>query len=228
MGEDPPLPGVSGQVQGARPPHAAHEAIYRAYVEALTRDERIVVLRKGESRFCRLIDKALRVLTLGKQDRFLTSYTTTLGRRIYVPDDWDRYPAGERYLVLRHEAVHVRQFRRLTWPGMVLVYLFLPVPMGFAAGRAWLEWEGYRETLVATWQLEGRAAARSPALENHIAERFSGADYAWMWVAEGMVRRAIARTLRSLEKAPPPPLEWPAAGVAEGSVARVRPSSTSG
>ncbi len=186
---------------------AEAEALYEAYVAELARElGELVVIPKRESGLCRLIDKALRALTFGKQDRFMSSYTTTLGRRIYVPDDWRYYPAVERYLILRHEAVHVRQFRRLTWPGMVLVYLLLPLPVGFAAGRAWLEWQGYRETIVATWQVKGPEAARDPRLAEHIVQRFTGADYAWMWLPGGMVRRAIAKTLRRLEERPPPAL----------------------
>lgn len=184
---------------------AEAEALYDAYCDELAREfGRLVVIKKGESGLCRLIDKALKVLTFGKQNRFLTSYTTTLGKRIYVPDDWERYPAIERYLILRHEAVHVRQFRRFTWPGMALFYLLLPVPMGLAAGRALIEWEAYRETLVATWQVKGPVAARDPALADHIVARFVGADYGWMWVFGGQVRRAIEKTLRTLEQTPPP------------------------
>lgn len=168
--------------------------------------EGIRVVDKADSRFCKLLDRALRVITFGKQDRFMSEYITTLGKRIYVPSDWPYLPAAERYLVLRHEAVHVRQFRRLTWPGMAIVYLLLPLPMGLAAGRAWLEWQAYRETIVATWQLAGPAAAKDKALEDHIADRFTSADYAWMWLPGRQVRRWIQRTLAGLEAAPPPAL----------------------
>lgn len=184
------------------------ERLYQSYCDELAREHgRLVVIKKGDSGLCKLIDKVLRVLTFGKQNRFLTSYTTTLGRRIYVPDDWERYHPIDRYLILRHEAVHVRQFRRFTWPGMVLIYLLLPVPMGLAAGRALIEWEAYKETLVATWQVKGEMAARDPSLANHIVARFTGADYGWMWVFGGQVRRAIAKTLRALEASPPPAVD---------------------
>jgi hypothetical protein len=184
---------------------AEHEDLYQRYVEALAQESgKLVVIHKGDSGFCRIIDKALRVLTFGRQSRFMTGFTTTLGRRIYVPDDWERYPPLDRYLILRHEAVHVRQFRRYTWPGMVLFYLILPVPMGLAGGRALIEWEAYKETLVATWQAKGRMAAYDPALAKHIVDRFTGADYAWMWVFGGQVRRAIAKTLAALDERPPP------------------------
>jgi len=192
-------------VQVPRRSRAEEEALYRRYVEELARESgKLVVIHKGDSGLCRLIDKALKVLTFGKQSRFQTAFTTTLGRRIYVPDDWECYPPIERYLILRHEAVHVRQFRRFTWPGMALIYLLLPLPMGLAAGRALIEWEAYKETLVATWQAKGKAAANDPALARHIVDRFTGADYAWMWVFGGQIQKAITKTLESLDANPPP------------------------
>lgn len=191
-----------------RPADARVEALYQALLGSLE-TEGIRVVDKRDSRFCHVLDRALRIITFGRQSRFLTHFVTTLGRRIYVPGTWSEHPAAERYLTLRHEAVHVRQFKRYTFAGMTLIYLLLPVPFGLAAGRTFLEWQAYRETLVATWQLLGPAAARSKALEDHIADRFTGADYAWMWLPGAQVRRWIAGTLRALEANPPPPLRWP-------------------
>lgn len=167
------------------------------------------VMPKGESRFCRAVDRALRILTFGGQDRFLDSYVTTFGRRIYVPDRWLELSPGERYCILRHEAVHVAQFRRFRWPGMIALYLLLPLPVGFAAGRAWLEWQGYRETLDAHWQLYGADAARAESLRRGIVRRFTGPDYAWMWVLGRTVDRAIARHLARREADPPRVLPLP-------------------
>lgn len=186
-------------------PTSRGETLYRELLAQLE-EEGIGVLEKRGSRFCKVLDRALRLLTFGRQDRFMSEYVTTLGKRIYTPSRWPSYPPAHRYLTLRHEAVHVRQFRRLTWPGMTLVYLLLPLPMGLAAGRAFLEWQAYRETLVATWQLLGPAAAKDKALEDHIVTRFTSADYAWMWLPARQVRRWIHRALAELERHPPPPL----------------------
>src|SRR5262249_36756926 len=94
----------------------------------------------------RAADISLRILTLGGQKSYLTHYVTTLGHTIYVPDDFDAWPPGRAWEVLRHEAVHVRQFERYGWLAMVLVYGLLPLPLGLAYGRARLEWEAYTET----------------------------------------------------------------------------------
>lgn len=144
----------------------------------------------------RAIDRALRALTLGGQDRYLTEYVTTLGRTILVPAGWERVPALRRYEVLRHELVHVRQFERWGWAGMVLLYGFFPLPAGLAWGRARLEWEAYAETLRVVAELEGIDAARSPRLHAEIVRRFTGPDYGWMWpfprVVQGWIDARVA------------------------------------
>lgn len=145
-----------------------------------------------------LADALLKLATLGGQSRYLTDYVTTLGATIYVPDGWDARPAGDRYVVLRHEAVHVAQFRRLGWALMVLLYGLLPLPMGLAYGRARLEWEAYAETLRAVAELRGLDAARDPRLHDEIVRRYTGPDYAWMWPFERTVRRWIAAELAAL------------------------------
>ncbi len=190
-------------------PESQHQALLAAYEDELqARFPRMRVIRKSDSRLCSVIDRVLSLITAGGQKSFLDRYVTTLGSRIYVPDDWPSWPAGHRYCVLRHEAVHVDQFRRFTWPGMVLLYLLLPLPLGFAAGRAGLEWQAYRETLVATWQVYGRDAAHSPSRVDDMVRRFTGPDYVWMWVHEAGVRRAISRFLARLDERPPAPLSF--------------------
>ena len=146
-----------------------------------------------------LADKLLRFVTLGGQGRYLSHYVTTLGHTIYVPEDWGRIPPLERYVVLRHEAVHVRQFERWGWGAMVLIYGLFPLPIGLAWGRARLEWEAYAETLRATAQVHGPDAARSERLHAEIVARFTGPDYAWMWPFPSVVRRWIRRTLEEME-----------------------------
>jgi len=183
------------------------EAHYEAYMAGLQRDfPKLVVIDKADSAFCRALDVALRGLTFGGQSRFMTHYVTTIGARIYVPSTWSERPAAERYCVMRHEAVHLAQFRRLGLVGMALVYVLLPIPAGFAAGRAWIEWEAYRETVIATWQVHGPEVARGDRLRDEIIRRFTGPDYGWMWLRGRTIGRALERLLTELEASPPPAL----------------------
>ena len=102
--------------------------------------------------------------------------------------------------MLRHELVHVAQFERYGWVGMILLYGLLPLPAGLAYGRARLEWEAYRETLRAVAESEGMAAARDPALHRHLIARFTGPDYGWMWPFSAAVQRWIDQALDEIER----------------------------
>mgnify|MGYP003947482077 CR=1 FL=1 len=72
---------------------------------------------------------------------------TTIGRTVYVTADWDHHDADQRSVTLRHEAVHLRQFRRFTLPGMAVLYLLVPLPMGLAWFRAHFEKQAYAESM---------------------------------------------------------------------------------
>lgn len=179
---------------------------YERLLDEMARTDPPVVIRaKSDSRLQGFIDRALRVLTLGGQDRYLTQYVTTLGTTVWVPSTWEGWSYKARYKVLRHELVHVRQFARLTWAGMVLVYGFFPLPAGLAWGRAVLEWEAYAVTLEAEAEVDGLAAAHDAALHDEIVSRFTGPDYGWMWPFEGWVRRRIAETLTAISRRGPMP-----------------------
>jgi hypothetical protein len=84
------------------------------------------ILRKDQSRFQRAIHQALIVLTLGQMRSYLNSFETTIGSTVYVTPDWEELVEDRRYVLLRHEAVHLQQFRVYSLPGMALLYLLLP------------------------------------------------------------------------------------------------------
>lgn len=150
----------------------------------------------------RAIAVALFVVTFGGQNRYLSEYTSALGHTIYMPDEFDDWTPAVAIVKLRHEAVHVAQFERYGWIGMILLYGILPLPIGLAWFRARLEWEAYQETFWATAEFEGIDAARSPALRAKIVRRFTGPDYGWMWPFPRMVERWIDETLAEIEKTP--------------------------
>ncbi len=168
-----------------------------AEMAALPRPVRVV--EKSRHWHQRAAGRALYLLTFGGQRTYLSSYVTTLGHTIYVPDDWAEWDPMQAFQVLKHELVHVAQFERLGWVGMILVYGFWPLPAGLAYGRARLEWEAYRETLRVVAETEGMAAARDPRLHAQLVRRFTGPDYGWMWPFPSAVRRWIAEALEDIE-----------------------------
>jgi hypothetical protein len=165
---------------------------------------RFVVIKKTESPLSKAIDVALRVLTFGAQGEYITSYYTVIGDRLYVPAGWDEVDPVSAVIVLRHERVHLRQRRRYTMPLFMLLYLFLPFPVGLAYGRARIEWEAYTETLRATRELAGLDAVKSPFLRARIVRQFTSGAYLWMWPFRKTVERWYDDALASILAAESP------------------------
>ncbi len=145
------------------------------------------------------ISAALAAITLGGQRHYLTRYHTVLFGKLYVPDAWEAMADDDRYVLLRHERVHLRQLRRMGQVPMALVYLVPFFPLFLAWGRARIEWEAYVETIRATAEVYGLDAAR--ALKEDIVRRYVGPDYGWMWPFPRAIRRWFDEVLENLERA---------------------------
>ncbi|MEO8875879.1 MAG: hypothetical protein ABI461_09850 [Polyangiaceae bacterium] len=137
------------------------------------------ILPKRTSKLQRAIHLALVIITFGGMRTYLTRYHTVLFGKLWVPDSWENMSDVDRYVLLRHERVHLRQRARMGDVVMALVYLVPFFPLGLAYGRARIEWEAYTETILATYETEGLDAAKH--LKKHITDRFVGPDYGWMW-----------------------------------------------
>jgi hypothetical protein len=143
----------------------------------------------------RAIHRALIVVTFGRANRYLHSFQTTIGRTVYVTADWDERDADDRYVTLRHEAIHLRQFRRFTLPGMAILYILLPLPLGLAWFRARFEREAYAETIRASAEVWGRDYAARADLRDHVVDQFVGPSYGWMWPFRRSIERWYDRVL---------------------------------
>lgn len=139
------------------------------------------VVRKDQSFFQRLIHYTLCVVTLGRMRGYLTQFLTTIGKTVYVSSDWEQRSFDDKYALLRHEAVHLRQFKKLTLPLMTLLYVFLPLPLGLAYFRARFEKEAYAESIRVAAELWGVEYARSSVHREFIVGQFTGPSYGWMW-----------------------------------------------
>jgi hypothetical protein len=137
------------------------------------------IKKKRDSRLQRAIGTLLAIVTLGAQRVYMTRYHTVMFGKLWVPDAWDAMSDTDRFILLRHERVHLRQRRRLGDLAMAFVYLVPFFPLFLAYGRARIEWEAYQETLRATAETRGIEAAES--LRPEIVRRFTGGDYGWMW-----------------------------------------------
>lgn len=145
---------------------------------------------------------------------FMKEYATTLITRQGYPKTWQ--VLSER--VIFHEGRHTTQatwfgwlFFPIAWinrrlrawlgtPGFALAYFVLPLPVGLAAGRFFLELDAdkkaWKECLVrglkTPEQILGHAERR--------AERLSGGNYFWAWPrpwARSIYRRAAERSIKA-------------------------------
>lgn len=154
------------------------------------------IARKRDSKLQKAIHVLLAVITLGGQRVYLTHYHTVLFGVLWVPDAWDEMTDDARYILLRHERIHLRQRRRMGDVVMSAMYLLPIFPIGLAWGRARIEWEAYVETLHATAEVHGVAAAED--LRWHIRERFTGPDYGWMWPFPRVIDRWFDEAMKDV------------------------------
>jgi hypothetical protein len=174
---------------------------YAALVESLRAElPGFRIVRKDQSWLHRAIHHALVVVTFGQMRSYLGAYQTTIGRTVYVTSDWDDWDPDRRYVTLRHEAVHLRQFRRLSLPVMAVLYLLVPLPMGLSYFRARFEKEAYAETIRAAGEVWGSDRPRDPAYRGHIIAQFMGPSYGWMWPFRAHLERWYDEVLATLRE----------------------------
>jgi len=154
------------------------------------------ILKKRHDPLQRAIHGALAVVTLGRMRTYLTHYHTALFGKLWVPDSYDAMSDADRYILLRHERVHLRQRKRMGDITMAFFYLIPFFPLGLAYGRARIEWEAYTETIRATYEVFGLPSAK--LLRKHIVDRFVGPDYGWMWPFRAAVNRWFDEVIADL------------------------------
>ncbi len=163
---------------------------------------RFRIVYKRHDGLSMFLDVILRVITFGSQREYMTRYHTVLGNTLYVPESWDHTPDLDRIITLRHERVHLRQRQRYGDILMAVIYLLPIFPLGLAYGRARIEWEAYAETIRATAELRGHAAARDPLLRQHIVRQFVSGAYGWMWPFPATIAKWYDEVLAQLSADP--------------------------
>lgn len=149
------------------------------------------LVRKRDSRLMKLIAGFLRLITLGRQSTFQTSYITTIGCTVYAPESWFDSGDTNRIITLRHERVHMRQRRMFTMPLFTFLYLLFPLPGGLAYFRTMFEMEAYEETIRATVELypNGAQLVLKREAKLQMVENFIGPGYFWMWPFRERIER---------------------------------------
>ena len=120
-----------------------------------------VVLHQN-SRLMTVVHWILRVIF--RQKNVSRNYVTTIGRTIYVPNTFNKWPNDSKYKVLRHELIHLRQFRK--WPfsflgikglwrinALIFGFCYLTVFPAKITMRAVFEKEAYKQSMLAAYEL---------------------------------------------------------------------------
>ena len=128
---------------------------------------------------------------------FMDSYVTTIWNTVYVPSHWATYDEASKCSLLRHERVHMRQARKLTFPLFAFLYLLVFLPLGLAWFRARFEMEAYTETLQADKDYQG-VGWDTPEYKAWLASQFTSGAYGWMWPFSGAVNGWIDEAIASL------------------------------
>ncbi len=136
-----------------------------------------------------------------KNHPFMLEYATTIGKTIYMPNLWwDTANEQQRLILLRHELVHIKQMQQYSTPLFLLLYLFVPLPLGCAYFRAKFEKDAYRETMQARYEYWGEDSITSTECREWIISQFTGKMYGWMWPFKQSMERWYKNTSQGIIK----------------------------
>lgn len=169
--------------------------------EILKEFPKFKLVPKLNSRFMRLLDLCLKLITLWRMDAFMTAFTTTVGCTVYTPSTWETRPPKSKMIILRHERVHMRQRRRLGW-WYAISYLFLPLPTIWAYFRLKYEMEAYEESLRAVLEYYGPPSF-TPVLKKSYVSYLTGPAYFWTWPWRRRIERWYDGTVKHLTRTVP-------------------------
>jgi hypothetical protein len=151
---------------------------------------------KADSALMRVIDVLLRVITLGKMKQFMTTFTTTIGYTVYTPANWSTMSPRGQVVVLRHEAVHMRQRKKYGRFLFSLLYTLCWLPIWRAKWRRDFEMEAYEETLRVLYEFGEDLT--NIVLRTRTIMHFTSAEYVWAWTKEEDVEAWYDRTVQRI------------------------------
>lgn len=138
------------------------------------------VIKKSDSTLMKAINIALRIITFNQMKTFMTSFTTTLGNTVYVPESWDIRDITSRWITLSHERVHMEQAKKYGRLWFSILYM-LCLPALFAFYRTKFEKEAYEVSLRCQYQAYGPASFTDSS-KGHVVDHFTTGQYLWMWI----------------------------------------------
>lgn len=172
--------------------------IYTDLIENLREEYKTTLVYKDNSKFMRLLNVLLLIVTFGGQRQFMTRFTTTIGKTIYVPREWEQYPVAEKITILRHERIHLRQAKRYPLFVFSFLYLFFPLPLFLAYYRAKFEKEAYEESMRSDADLYGGMVLYQKSYSDFIQSQFTSSAYGWMWPFKDSINKWYLDTVERI------------------------------
>jgi hypothetical protein len=168
-------------------------------LETAPKYTRLRLIKRSESLFIRLLFAPLSFLLRKNYD----SFATTIFSTVYLPTDWESMSDNSKYVLLRHEFEHVRQFhewflgRRFWFINHLLVaFAYIFVLPAFWTLRAKFEREAYTQTLLARHELGWLEPLTWHDVSKNFAKKFGTGVYFWMWNYDAAYRWTWAECQR--------------------------------
>ena len=155
-------------------------------------EQRILIQTKRTHYYMwKAIDIFFKIVSFGKLNRFMTHFTTTIGRTVYYPIDWERDKAGPYdYVILKHERKHVRQVEKICPSNFtvgLIIYGFLYFLIFLPIGLAWFRYKFEREAYLESYQACKEVGIKPDV--NHYIKVLTGPSYLWTWPFKKSVKR---------------------------------------
>jgi len=150
-----------------------------------------IVRKKGETRWCKIINSIWNVLTFHTNDDDFMRRASTLCGHIYMSQDWEYSDKTltHTYVLLKHEAAHLRFFKE-TGPILgLLIYFLFPLPIGLAYGRYYIERKAIIDELLAIDATGGNTLDRL----NVYVRALAGWSYFFAWPFKVSIRSWLTR-----------------------------------
>lgn len=156
-----------------------------------------VIKKKDEEKWCRTVNKLWNFMSRNGKDNFMAR-ATTLGNYIYMESGWDysQTPFSQTYVTFKHEARHLYFFKKYGLIFGLIIYLFLPLPIGFAYGRYRAEKAAILAELLAIRDLDGDVVERIDAYASALA----GRAYFYAWPFREALRKSLTRDFKRLRE----------------------------
>jgi len=120
----------------------------------------------------------------------------TIGLWFFISSAWGTYSPLRQYEILRHEWVHLWQYRRCglgsVWLGVLpflAAYLFLPLPMGLAWCRYCWERAAFLESMRIVAEEQGAVVLWGK--RDFYIRQLTGRPYFWCWPWRRQVTRWV-------------------------------------